>query len=80
MNVITEIDTLSESRTIPCWKFLKIVEYKIEKLRKLARETHHLQPKETKFRDMIFSGDTELNLLGKSFGHVENNAHKRRVS
>ena len=80
MNIISEIDTLSESRTTPVWKFLKIVEYKIEKLRQLSKATHHLQPKETQFRDMIFPGQTELSLLGRDFTTAQNRQHIRKVS
>lgn len=80
MNIISEIDTLSESRTTPVWKFLKVVEYKIEKLRELSKSTHVLQPKETKFRDMIFPGDTELRLLGRSFTGGQKREHNREVS
>ena len=79
MNIISDIDTLSESRTTPVWKFLKIVEYKIGRLRKLARKAHHLQINETYFRDMIFPGNTQLSLLGRDFTHEQNKEHKKRV-
>ena len=80
MNIICEIDTLSESRTTPVWRFLKVVEYKIEKLRQLSQQTNTLQPRETKFREIIFPGDTEFNLLGREFTGEQNKDHIKKVS
>ena len=69
MKIIAEIDTLSESRTTPVWIFVKEVEKKIKKLKKMVADEQWkvLDVDETEFRNVVFPGDTEFNLLGRGF-------------
>ena len=69
MKIIADIDTLSESRTTPVWIFLKKVEKKIQELKRMVekKEWNVLDKDETEFRNIVFPGVTNFNLLGKGF-------------
>ena len=69
MKIIADIDTLSESRTTPVWIFLKKVEKKIQELKRMVekKEWKVLDKDETEFRNIVFPGVTNFNLLGKGF-------------